>query len=112
MFARSIFLQGAAFIDPEKPPPALAGLASAVRQLNEIAREAGIPAGALALQAASGVEGVRSVVVGVNSKSQLLEIMDWATTEIDKSAIADAMRVGDGLPAESIDPRNWPQRTG
>lgn len=109
IFARSIFLQGAAFIDPESPPPALVDLVPAVRQLNALAQDASIPVGALALNSVLTLDGVRSAVVGVNSEEQLLEILSWAEFKIDDTTLANALQIGDALQSDVIDPRTWPQ---
>lgn len=117
VFARSVFLQGAVFIDPDKPPRALAAMPTiaqftgAVRQLRSIAEKAGVPVGALALQTVLSVPAIASTVVGVNAPGELSEIAAWATSKIAAEAIEDAKRIGDDLPAEMIDPRRWPKQT-
>lgn len=115
VFARSTFLQGAAFIDPDKLPPSLAvipaieQLAAAVRNLRSIAAREAVPPGALALQAAIATPGVASVVIGVNSAEQLGQIVGWSKLAIRHGAIVEAMIVGQGLTEDAIDPRRWPR---
>jgi aryl-alcohol dehydrogenase-like predicted oxidoreductase len=117
VFVRSIFLQGAAFIDPKAPPPSLAAIpaitqiSDAVCRLRAIAAREGVPAGALALQATASTLGVASVVVGVNSPGQIEEILGWSKLTISLPAVQEAMTIGQGLTEDAIDPRRWPRVT-
>jgi aryl-alcohol dehydrogenase-like predicted oxidoreductase len=115
VFARSAFLQGAAFINPNAPPPSLAAipaiadLANAVRRLQSIAGRTGVPPGALALQAVAVTPGVASVVIGVNNPEQIKEIVGWSKLTISRAAIEEAIMIGQGLTEDTIDPRRWPR---
>lgn len=55
---------------------------AAVLQIRAIARAAGVPVGALALQAAGRDPRVAGTIVGVTSTAQLAQVAAWAATDV------------------------------
>ena len=108
VFARSVFLQGAMFIDPDKVPADLSGLEPALRQLRALSQSHDIPPGALALKTVMSLNTVASTVVGTATLPQLKEIIAWSRINIPDDALQSALLIGDKVHADLVDPRNWP----
>lgn len=62
--------------------PAHPELAAAVDAMGRLAREAGVPLGAAALQFSLRDPRITSTIVGINTLAQLDETLDWATLAI------------------------------
>lgn len=74
----------------------------AVLRIREIAREAGVPVGALALRSSTRDPRVTATVVGASSTAQLRQVLDWACADVpDVWAELDAARPG---PAHWVGP--------
>jgi D-threo-aldose 1-dehydrogenase len=67
----------------------------AVLRIREIAREAGVPVGALALRSSTRDPRVASTVVGASSTTQLQQVMEWAQADLpDGWPALEAVRPG------------------
>lgn len=75
VFVRSIFLQGALFLDPCALPPHLAPLGQPLLRLQRIAEEARTSLASLAVRWIRDQTGVTSAVVGVYNARQLAELI-------------------------------------
>lgn len=107
-FARSAFLQGLVFANPDTLPPHFAALKGPLERLRGLARDAGVPLAALALAAARPRSGHGSIVVGVAGRAELAELLAAAEVEVPADAVSAACELGRGLDAEILDPRRWP----
>lgn len=76
IFVRSSFLQGAAFLDPHRLPPALEGLREKLLLLRQISAREALPIAALCLRFVQGVLPEAKVVVGATSTEELQTNLD------------------------------------
>jgi aryl-alcohol dehydrogenase-like predicted oxidoreductase len=67
---RSVFLQGALLMPPDRLPPHLAGLRPRLEQISALAAGLGISPLQAALRFVSGLKQVAAVVCGVDSSAQ------------------------------------------
>lgn len=100
--ARSLFLQGVLVEDKDKLPPYFGRFDDYLDEWSRFVSSEGQSLVTMAITAISGIEGVSRLVVGVNSQSQLLEVI----------RAAKCTRRTQGLnlevPTELRDPRAWP----
>lgn len=108
VFARSIFLQGVFFLEPNRLPAYLAPVRPALDRLKRLAAEVGCSLAALALAAVLRLPGVVTTVVGVNRKEQLRANLKALTEMPGEDVAAEARRVARGVPEQLLDPRRWP----
>lgn len=109
VFARSVFLQGLFFLDPEALPEALSPARGALRKLRELASAEGLTVAELALAAVKGLPAVASIVIGVDSVDHLKANLRAASQPVgDANLIARVRELGRALPAAVIDPSQWP----
>ena len=79
MHARSAFLQGLFFLDPETLHPHFAAARSRLRALRELARAEGIGLGALLLNYAVQEPLLDRIVIGVTRVAELEQNLDAGT---------------------------------
>lgn len=109
LFARSVFLQGALLLDPERLPPHLAQLAAVNTRMRQIASEAEISLPGLLVAAVKSFSGVYSPVLGVDDARQLSDLVQTARERsLDRELVEQILAAGRGLPAALVDPRQWP----
>ena len=108
VFARSAYLQGVAFLAPDRLAPALSGLKGPLEGLHALTRSSGRPIAELCLQAALNEPGVASVVVGASRPQELDQSLAAATAKIDHGLLAELRRLASGVDEALIDPRRWP----
>lgn len=108
VFARSLFLQGLFFLNPETLPDYLSAAAEPLRQLRAYADDLGRSVAEVALVAVRDTPGVASLVVGAECADQVKD-----TLAISKAApLSGAERkavfhIGDGLPERIYHPGLW-----
>lgn len=107
VFARSLFLQGAVFLDAASAPRWLAGLRPALRRLDGLARDTGAPRGALALAAVRDLPAVTTMVVGAQTPEQIREIAVWAAWVAAPATRAALDEIASDIQIEALDPRSW-----
>ena len=108
VFARSVFLQGLFFLDPDTLPPYLAEAAQPLRQLHGFADELGRSVAEVALVAARDTPGVSSLVVGAERAEQIIEIAELAkTTPLSSEQREAVFQIGAGLPERIYHPGLW-----
>lgn len=112
VFVRSLFLQGALFLEPDRLPPHLLPLQPAMRHLRAIAAEAGCPLASLALAAVLTLPGVTSAVIGVGSPQELCDNLAACKAMPPDEAAASARKAAGGLPDAILDVRRWPAYSG
>jgi aryl-alcohol dehydrogenase-like predicted oxidoreductase len=100
---RSVFLQGLLLMDTDAVPRNLSSAKSNIELLLHFSRENSLTTMELCLSYAHSISWAKGIVVGTASLNQLKEIVKCSATLPDgwNKAIAT-------LPAEVIDPRNWP----
>lgn len=109
LFARSAYLQGLLTMDDAALPPWLAAIRPARKQLEELAGQAGLPLPDLAFRWLLGVNGLTSIVVGVETVEQMadnLALWRQGPLPVDLQAELDGLEWE--LPFEAISPRCWP----
>ncbi len=109
VFARSVFLQGLFFLDPDNLPDHLADAAGPLRNLRAFADEIGRSLPELAIVAARDTAGISSLVIGAERTSQASEVFELATaaplTDNEREA---TFMIGAGLPETIYNPGLWP----
>lgn len=86
VLARSIFLQGLFFKEMETYPPGLAPLKQYISELKSIARDCNLSMEQLALLYAYGKKEIDKIIIGVDSKAQLLSNCEALTIPFPKAA--------------------------
>lgn len=109
VFVRSVFLQGALLMSPEQLPLHLRAVGPVAEELSRLAGRHAISLSALLMGAVRSVPGVSSLVLGVDSVSQLSELAEAAQVELRPEVVDEAFRVGARLPQDIVDPRKWPK---
>lgn len=109
IFARSAYLQGLLTMDDEGLPPWLVSIRPARTQLEDLANQAGLSLPDMAFRWLLGVDGLTSIVVGVETVEQMaenLELWRQGPLPVDLQAELDGLEWE--LPFEAISPRCWP----
>jgi aryl-alcohol dehydrogenase-like predicted oxidoreductase len=110
IFVRSIYLQGLLALPEDDIPPALSDIVPILRSLAAIARDAGVSLVELALRYVLSLSGVSSVLVGVETVSQIqdnLVMSDRGPLDTDLLTAIDASIPE--LPETLITPKLWPR---
>jgi aryl-alcohol dehydrogenase-like predicted oxidoreductase len=110
VFARSVFLQGALLLSPDRLPPHLQPLGDVNQEMQYLAREAGLTLPELLMATVRALRGVSSLVLGVNSVAQLTELsVAIGKADISADLRASALEIGGMVAPEVADPRRWPK---
>lgn len=105
IFVRSAFVQGLIFMNQQKLPLALSEMKDYLVELNNLASNYKFTIIEIALNYLLKHENVDSVVFGVDSISQLKEIIEIIENHrIDREDIVNKFS---RIPKELVDPRNW-----
>ncbi len=99
---RSIFLQGLLLLQPSDLPSSLSSCRKYIESLQQFAQDNNVSVLQLCVHYALQIKWADSIVLGVNSKEQVREIID-AT---QKNSLIDWQKI-DPIPEPLIDPRNW-----
>jgi aryl-alcohol dehydrogenase-like predicted oxidoreductase len=105
--ARSIFLQGTFFLDPEALPPKLAFAAPTLRRLRELAREVGISAAALSFAHCLREAAVAKCVFAVTSANELEEILSWNVIGAADDFDRELAKLRTAADPRLLDPLVW-----
>ena len=111
VFARSVFLQGALFVAPDRLPPFLLQLTPTLARLTALSERHGISLAALSLASlrASGV--IDSLVIGATSETEMDANVRFANTPVEPALIEEACNVVTIADRTCLDPRRWPAPT-
>jgi len=110
IYVRSVFLQGLFFMEPDKIPTHLTELKEPLMKLRRISEDNNIPISALALLYPLTIQGIDKIIIGVESKSQLLDnleiiskyhLTDKIVEEINSIKIANK---------DLLNPALWPKK--
>ncbi|MFM7071402.1 MAG: aldo/keto reductase [Planctomycetota bacterium] len=111
VFVRSAFLQGLLLMPEAAIPATLAGVVPWRQKLEEIAAGAGLAMGELAIRYLLSLEGLTSVLIGVETLEQLeanLAFFDRGPLSADVLTAIERLRLA---PSDlEITPRLWPAR--
>jgi aryl-alcohol dehydrogenase-like predicted oxidoreductase len=103
---RSIFLQGLFFMDLERLPKKLSALKTNLHDLHDICKRSDISIGSLALNFVIDNPSIDHVIIGVDSKTQLLDnisMIENHTNNINRQLIKE-INVSN---QELLNPANW-----
>jgi aryl-alcohol dehydrogenase-like predicted oxidoreductase len=110
VFARSIFLQGLLFRDPDTLPNFFAPIQPKLRSIQQFSSETGISLPLLALAYVLQVGESDHVVLGCRHASEVEELCDIAEAPPLEGCVIDRLReMGIATEAAMIDPRHWPK---
>ena len=110
VFARSVFLQGLLFRDPDTLPDFFAPIQRKLRSIQELSSETDISLPLLALAYVLQVRESDHVVLGCRHASEVEELCDIAEAPPLEKCIIDRLReIGTATEAAMIDPRQWPR---
>lgn len=103
---RSVFLQGLFFKQPDDPHPVAQALKNELAHIRELARKHALSLQSLALNYALSQSGVDHVLIGVDSKEQLLANLAIAHEQPDPEIIReiDAIQIAD---TDLLNPSLW-----
>ena len=111
VFARSPLLQGLLLTSPDRIPPYLAHAQPHVTRFREIASTHGLTPLEAALMYVRAHEGIEYIVFGVETSSQLEQIIAAKMQIIDASCLSEMHETFVGLEESIIDPRLWKKDT-
>ena len=104
IFSRSVFLQGLLFMDPNNLPVNLLPASDAIININQIAKINNVEITQLALNFIKSIKEIDSVLIGVDSKQQLIQNINDFNIEnypdIDYS-------IFENKNENIVDPRKW-----
>ena len=105
--ARSVFLQGLVFKRPEGLEGNFEGARESIAAIRRISAETGVPVSALCINFASLNNGISKVVVGVDSRQNLLEnIAAFSYQNKVKKVLPELLGLGIG-DEKVVVPSNW-----
>ncbi len=108
VFARSIFLQGLLLMDTFAVPPHLAPIVPFKKELEAIARGAGMSVRDVALAFAAAQGGIASLVVGVEREAQLREILAaFGRVRLPAETLEALRGRFEEVPEDLLNPSRW-----
>jgi aryl-alcohol dehydrogenase-like predicted oxidoreductase len=110
VFARSVFLQGLVFCNPDTLPDFFAPIQPKLRSIQELSSETGISLPLLALAYVLQARESDHVVLGCRHASEVEELCDIAESPPLEGFVIDRLReIGTTTETAMIDPRQWPK---
>lgn len=106
LHARSVFLQGALLMSPDKLPETLAPMREMLEVFRNAASHIGLSVYQAALNFVTNQERLALVIVGVNSPSQVATLSN-SLASISKRRIEILENSLKGFDSEHADPRKW-----
>lgn len=111
VFVRSVYLQGLLLMPEENIIPELAAVIPARRRLNAIARQAGMGMDELALRYILSLDGVTSVITGVETVPQMRRNAElFQRGALPDDLISAIRQAAPDLPDRLLSPKYWPNR--
>ena len=110
VFARSVFLQGVAYLSSNELPAHLQPLAGPLKRLRVLAADIGLEFGELAVLYVRDLPGVSSVVIGAERAVQVASharAIAMAPLAQDVRKAVDV--ITGGIPLDIVDPSRWPR---
>jgi len=110
VFARSLFLQGVLFLDPEKLPHHLNAAKKTLINLRGLANELGRSLEEIAIVAIRDLSNVGSLVVGVETITQLHKTTIYFNgMPLTGEEVDEIFKITASLPEDIISPQLWPR---
>ena len=108
VFARSVFLQGLLFLEPEQVPNQLAIVREPLRKLHLLSKDEGLSLAQMAISFVRDLEEVDSLVIGAETAQQVRQHLQW----LKGPALPDNVRtklktITMDLPESILDPAKW-----
>ncbi|MGQ0790633.1 MAG: aldo/keto reductase [Nitrosopumilaceae archaeon] len=107
VLARSIFLQGLFFLDPDNLPPKVKNAKRYLIELNKISKDYSISIPQLALSFVNNQKHISSIVIGVENRQQLYENMKWLNSELPEKLESLILEKFSNVPESINNPLNW-----
>ncbi|MFX0100558.1 MAG: aldo/keto reductase [Candidatus Hodarchaeota archaeon] len=108
VFVRSIFLQGLFFLNPEKLPKNVRGAKPWLMELNALSTEYETSIKEIAINFIKNLPGINSIIVGVESTSQLKENLIILESSLPSSDLIDIIyEKFNNIPEHIINPSLW-----
>ncbi len=108
VFARSVFLQGALLMAPDRLPAGFEGLSAPLAALEALCRKANTTRASIALRYVRDLRGITSTVIGAYEPDhlgvQIAAANEPPLTEDQRAALAEIAKT---VPPQLLDPRNW-----
>ena len=104
---RSVFLQGAFFLDAEKLPKQMARFKLSLQSLSHISANHKFPLHLMSLADALFNKSISKIVLGFSSANELREILRAEISEFSNDAQAEVAQVIKTMDSKLIDPRLW-----
>ena len=105
--ARSVFLQGVAFMKPSELPPGLAGIKEKLERLHAVSEKSGLPVSALCLCFGLLNDGIDRVVVGVDGLADLEGNLAGAARKDEVAKVSEELCLLREDDEEIILPFKW-----
>lgn len=110
VFARSLFLQGVLFLEPERLPAHLQVVKPALEMLRSLADEESMTLAQMAISYVRDLEAVDSLVIGAETPQQVRQNVEWikGPSLSERAQQKLHQQLGD-LPEHILDPSQWNQ---
>lgn len=102
---RSVYLQGLFYMNPDSLPEKLHPLQKSVKEIQNISQELNIPISALALSYVLQKPFINNVIIGVETRQQLMENLD-SIILLNKSVIEQLDKI-EVSASHLLNPANW-----
>jgi len=107
LFIRSVYLQGLLFLSPDTLPSALREAAPLLRRLQSLSSETGVGLREMALGYAHERAAPDSILIGVETVTQLRENLDAYEKRLPSGLIEEIDHTFSKVPTPVLDPRKW-----
>lgn len=108
LFARSIFLQGLFFLEPDKLPPCLTGAREYLKRLKSISKDEHIGINELAISYVKTIPEITSIILGAETVEQLVRNTEaFHHPKLTRRLLHIIQDEFTSIPLEIIDPRKW-----
>lgn len=109
VFSRSALLQGMLLMHPDNLPEWQMKLRNSLYELREIASYWNLTLVQLAISGMTANRNIRSIVIGVSSRAELVELIDASDQKIPPSVLDDLYELAASVDEKLINPRYWPR---